>query len=159
FPQHVRLERLRYEFQTAAFGIAIRNLELYQDPVNPAVRQITATFEMTHRVESGELERRIEFETLSGSKVFAPTDPAPHFTVTYGLHNRLAYLRSSSVTLPEREDWLKLRVNKGVRAAQSETTTRETLEEKLRIPSVATFFRIESARGVIARNKHNEPEQ
>ncbi|HKS31856.1 MAG TPA: alpha-2-macroglobulin [Chthoniobacterales bacterium] len=159
FPQRVRLERLRFEFQSPSFGIAIRELKLYQDPINPAVRQVTATFEMTHRIEPGELERRVEFEMLGGSRIFAPTDPAPHFTVTYGLHNRLAYLRSSFVTLPEREDWFKLRLNKGVRAAQSEAATCETLEEKLQIPSVATFFRIESARGEIVRNKHAEPEQ
>src|SRR5437868_5518068 len=122
FPHHIRLERLRYAFETPVLTIAIRDLVLYQDPINPAMRQVTATFEMTHRVEPGELERRVEFETLGGSKIFAPTDPAPHFTVTYGLHNRLAYLRSSSVTLPEREDWLKLSLNKGVRAAQGEAT-------------------------------------
>src|SRR5207249_10025519 len=159
FPQHVRLERLRYEFKTAPFNIAIRDLALYQDPVNPAVRQITATFEMTHRVEPGELERRLEFEVLSGSKIFATGDPSPHFTITYGLHHRVAYLRSSPITLPEREDWLKLKLGKGVRASPGGAETHQSLEEKLRIPSVATFFRVESAKSVIVRNKKSDPEQ
>jgi len=159
FPSHVRLERSRYEFETPVFGIAIRDLVLYQDPINPEVRQITATLEATHRIEPGELERRIEFEILGGSKIFAATDPAPHFTISYGLHQRLAYLRSSPVTLPTREDWVKLKLSKGIRAAQNTAETHAALEEKLRVPSVATFFRIESAKGTIVRSKKSDPEQ
>jgi len=159
FPHHVRLERLRYEFKTPALTIAIRDLVLYQDPINPAVRQVTATFEMTHRVEPGELERRLEFEVLSGSKIFATGDQSPHFTITYGLHHRVAYLRSSPITLPEREDWLKLKLGKGVRASPGGAETHQSLEEKLHIPSVATFFRVESAKSVIVRNKKSDPEQ
>jgi uncharacterized protein YfaS (alpha-2-macroglobulin family) len=159
FPLHVRLERLRYEFETPAFAIAIRDLALYQDPINPEVRQVTATFEMTHRVEPGELERRIEFEVLGGSKIFAASDPAPHFTITYGLHHRVAYLRSSSITLPDHEDWLKLKLGKNVRASLGGAEAHQSLEEKLRIPSVATFFRVESAKSMIVRNKKSDPEQ
>src|SRR5207302_4992747 len=132
---------------------------LYQDSINPAVRQVTATFEMTHRVEPGELERRLEFETHGASKIFAAADPSPHFTITYGLHHRVAYLRSSPITLPEREDWLKLKLSKGVRASPGGAETHQSLEEKLRIPSVATFFRVESAKSMIVRNKKSDPEQ
>ena len=159
FPSHVRLERSRYEFETPVFGIAIRDLVLCQDPINPEVRQITATLEATHRIEPGELERRIEFEMLGGSKIFAANDPAPHFTISYGLHQRLAYLRSSPVTLPMRENWMKLKLSKGIRAAQNTAKTHAALEEKLRVPSVATFFRIESAKGTIVRSKKSDPEQ
>jgi alpha-2-macroglobulin len=159
FPHHVRLERLRYEFETPALTIAIRDLVLYQDPINPAVRQVTATFEMTHRVDPGELERRVEFETLGRSRIFAAGDPSPHFTITYGLHHRVAYLRSSPITLPNREDWLKLKLGKGVRASLSGAETHQSLDEKLRIPSVSTFFRVESAKSMIVRNKKSDPEQ
>jgi len=159
FPHHVRLEQLRYEFETPALKIAILDLELYQDPINPAVRQVTATFEMTHRVEPGELERRVKFETLGTSKIFAAEDPLPHFTITYGLHRRVAYLRSSPITLPEREDWLKLKLSKGAHAALGGAESHQSLEEKLRIPSVATFFRVESAKSMIVRNKKADPEQ
>src|SRR5438105_13997616 len=159
FPHHIRLERLRYEFETPVLTIAIRDLVLYQDPINPAVRQVTATFEMSYRVEPGELERRLEFETLGASKIFAAADPSPHFTITYGLHHRVAYLRSSPIALPEREDWLKLKLGKGVRASPSGAETHQSVEEKLRIPSVATFFRVESAKSMIVRNKKTDPEQ
>src|SRR5438128_544897 len=159
FPPQVLMERLAYEFQTAPFDIAIKELQLYQDPANPTQRQITATLELTHAVEPGELDRHIQLLMIGGTTIFPPNDPAPHFTLTYGLHKRIAYLRSSNVTLPEKEDFLKLEVSKGVRTAQGGAQTRQATEDKLRIPSNGTAFQIESIAGTIARNKNGEPEQ
>jgi uncharacterized protein YfaS (alpha-2-macroglobulin family) len=159
FPRHILMERLVYDAQTPPFAIAIKQLELYQDPSNPTLRQVTTTLELTHAVEPGELERHIQLLMIGGSSVFPPSDSPPHFAITYGLHNRLAYLRSSPVTLPEREDFMKLDVSKGVRTAQGGAQTHDAIEEKVRIPSTATAFQIESIMGTIARNKNGEPEQ
>src|SRR6266487_5101581 len=159
FPPQVLMERLAYEFQTAPFDIAIKELQLYQDPANPTQRQITATLELTHAVEPGELDRHIQLEMIGGSAVFPPSDPAPHFTLTYGLQRRLAYLRSSNVTLPDKEDFMKLELSKGVRTAQGGALTRDAAEQKLLIPSNGTAFQIKSIEGNIARNKNGEPEQ
>ena len=93
------------------------------------------------------------------SKPFAPNDPPPHFALTYGLHRRLAYLRSSPITLPENEDFMKLTIGKGVRTSQGGAQTKDAHEEKVRIPSVATMFRIDSIDSTVARNKTGEPEQ
>ena len=159
FPRHVLMERLVYEAHTPPFAAAIKELELYQDPANPTQREITATIELTHAVEPGELDRHLQLQMIGGSKVFASSDPAPHFTLSYGLHRRVAYLRSSPVTLPEREDFLKLALSKGVRTSHGSAQTRDAVEQKVRIPSVATMFRIDSIEGTIARNKSDEPEQ
>jgi alpha-2-macroglobulin len=71
FPSHVLMERFVYETQTPQFGIAIKQLELYQDPTNPTQRQITATLELTHAVvDPGELDRHIQFTTVGGSNIF-----------------------------------------------------------------------------------------
>ncbi len=159
FPRHILMERLVYEAQTPPFAIAIKQLELYQDPANPTQRQVTATLELTHAVEPGELERHIQLLAIGGSKLFPPSESPPHFTITYGLHNRLAYLRSSPVTLPEREDFMKLYVSRGVHTVQGGAQMPDAIEEKVRIPSVATAFQIDSIAGTIARNKNGEPEQ
>ncbi len=159
FPNQIRMERLEYEAQTPPFTIAIKQLELYQDPTNPTRREVTATLELTHAVEPGELDRHIQLEMIGGSNVFPPSESAPHFNINYGLHNRLAYLRSSPVTLPEREDFMKLVLSKGVRTTQGGAQTNEDVEEKVRIPSIATAFQIDSVSGIIVRNKNGEPEQ
>src|SRR6266478_3918407 len=97
---------------------------------------------------------------IGGSTIFPPNDPAPHFALTYGLHKRIAYLRSSNVTLPEdKEDFLKLELSKGVRTAQGGAQTRQATEQKLRIPSTGTAFQIDSIAATIARTKNGEPEQ
>ncbi len=153
------MERLAYEFQTPPFDVAIKELQLYQDPANPTQRQITATLELTHAVEPGELDRHIQLQMIGGSNVFPPSESSPHFTISYGLHNRLAYLRSSNVTLPEREDFMKLYLSKGVRTSQGGAQTRNSAEDKVRIPSQETAFQIDSITGTIARNKNGEPEQ
>src|SRR6266566_7450291 len=159
FPPHIKLERLTYEFQTPPFQIEIKELQLYQDPANPTQRQITATLELTHAVEPGELDRHIQLQMIGGSNVFPSSESPPHFTITYGLHNRLAYVRSSNVTLPEREDFMKLYLSKGVRTAQGGAQTRNPAEDKVRIPSQETAFQIDSIAATIARNKNGEPEQ
>jgi uncharacterized protein YfaS (alpha-2-macroglobulin family) len=159
FPRHVLMERLVYEAQTAPFAIAIKDLEFYQDPTNPMQRHVTATLQLTHMVEPGELERHIQLLMIGRSSVFPPSDPSPHYTITYGLHQRLACLRSSQITLPEQEDFMKVALSKGVRTTQGGAQTRDALEQKVRIPSLTTMFRIDSIDTTIARDKAGEPEQ
>src|SRR5260221_6952198 len=47
------------------------------------------------------------FRSVSGANIFAPSDPAPHFKITYGLHQRVAYVQSSPIVLPEQDDFAK----------------------------------------------------
>src|SRR5205814_10327575 len=79
--------------------------------------------------------------------------------VTYGLHQRIAFIRSSAVTLPERDDFMKLTVTKGLRGAQGGGATTNQVQAKVRIPSIGSMFQIESIETTIARNKADEPEQ
>ena len=157
FPSHVLMERLVYETQTPQFGIWIKQLELYQDPTNPTQRAVTATLELTHAVDPGELDRHLQFMMVGGSSIFS--DPAPHFSITYGLHRRVAFVHSSPVTLPERDDFVKLTLSKGVRTPQGGAQTKNSVEQKLEIPSIASMFKIDSIQTTIARNKNGEPEQ
>src|SRR5262245_46988795 len=159
FPRHVSMERLAYETRTPPFSVAIKGLEIYQDPTSATRREISATLELTHAVDPGELERHVQLTLVGGSNIFPPNDPAPHFTTEYGLHRRIAYIHSSQIVLPEREDFLNLTVTKGIRTAQGGAQTRDAIEQKLRIPSVASMFQIDSIQTTVARNKNGEPEQ
>src|SRR5215471_12737103 len=159
FPDHVRMESLSYDTQTPPFEIAIKKAELYQDPTAPTQRTVTATLELTHAVEPGELDRHIHFETVSGANLFPPNDPAPHFKVTYGLHKRIAYVQSSPIVLPPNDDCAKLILSKGVRTSQGGAQTKDGGEQKVQVPSNASMFKIDSIQTTIARNKNGEPEQ
>src|SRR5436305_1456103 len=79
FPSQILMERLSYETRTPAFSIAISQLELYQDPTNPKQRQVTATLELTHAVEPGELDKHIKLTMVGDSAVFPASEQPPHF--------------------------------------------------------------------------------
>src|SRR4029077_1510868 len=144
---------------TPPFEIAIKKIELYQDPANPTQRTITAELDLTHAVEPGELDRHLQFETISGANIFPPNDPAPHFKITYGLHQRVAYVQSSPIVLPPEDDFAKLILSKGVRTSQGGAQSKEGGEQKVQVPSNASMLKIDSIETTIARNKNGEPEQ
>src|SRR2546423_2095899 len=54
---------------------------------------------------------------------------------------------------------MKLELSKGVRTTQGGAQTHDTIEQKVKVPSLATAFQINSIDGNIARNKNGEPEQ
>ena len=96
---------------------------------------------------------------VGSSNVFPPGDPAPHFSVTYGLHNRQAFVRSSPVVLPTNEDWMRLTLRDGLRTAQGGAELHDAVEQKTQIPSKAAAFQIKSITSSIVRNKEGEPDQ
>ncbi|MFN2508967.1 MAG: alpha-2-macroglobulin [Chthoniobacterales bacterium] len=159
FPSHVRMERLQYETATPAFGATIKSVELSEDAKQPGIQRMIAAVEFTHGIVPAELEKRTAFDVLGGSSVFAPDDPAPHFTVVYGLHNRQAFVRSSPVLLPAREDWLRVTIEKGLRTAKGEAELQDAIAQKVFVPGRDTAFQIKSVDGSIVRTKTGEPEQ
>jgi len=154
---HVILDRYEVGVQTPPFAVNVNKLEFYQDPKDPALKQVVATLEFTHSLGDGELEKCLSLTMLGGSPVFK--ENAPPFTVDYGLHRRIAYVHSAPLTLPEREDFMKLAVDKSIRTSQGGASAREGLEEKVLVPDCYSFFKIDSADGAIVRNNDGDPEQ
>jgi len=71
FPAHSFGGAPGYEFTTPPFEIAVKELPALQDPTNPTQRQITATLELTHAVEPGELDRHLQLLMLGESAIFS----------------------------------------------------------------------------------------
>ena len=159
FPRHVLLARHEVEVTTPAFIGEIKDLDLYQDPREPSVQQVTATIEFSHSVRREDLERHAALSMLGASTVFKNKAATSPFAITYGLHDRVAYLRTVPLTLPQREDFMKLGLSKGVATTQGGARTKTDIESKVRIPDIKSFFRIEKTEGQIVRNNDGEPEQ
>ena len=159
FPSHVRMEKLEYEAATPAFRAELKNVTLSEDAKEPGVQRVLATIELTHAVEPGEIEKFLTLNMQGGGSVFPPNDAAPHYTVTFGEHNRRAFIRTSPIMLPANEDWMKLILAEGLRTAQGGSQLHEPVEQKTQIPSKATAFQIKSVDSSIVRNKEGEPEQ
>jgi len=159
FPSHIRMDKLEYEASTPPFRAEIQSVIFSEDAKEPGVQRVIATVNLTHEVEPGELDKHAAFTMIGGSNVFAPNDPAPHFSIVYGLHNRQAYIRSSPIVLPATEDWIRVTINKDLHTAQGGAEMKEPVEQKTLVPSKETAFKIKSADGSIVRNKEGEPEQ
>ncbi len=159
FPSHVRMEKLEYDASTPPFRADLKNVTLSEDAKEPGVQRVLATIELTHSVEPGQIEKFLTLNMQGGANVFPPNDPAPHFTITFGDHNRRAFVRSSPVILPPEEDWMKLVLADGLRTGQGGAQLRDSVEQKTQIPSKATAFQIKSIDSGIVRNKEGEPEQ
>jgi uncharacterized protein YfaS (alpha-2-macroglobulin family) len=159
FPSHVRMDKLEYEVSTPTFRAEIKSIVLSEDAKEPGVQRVIATIDLTHAVEPGELDKHALLNMIGGSNVFAPNDPAPHFSILYGLHNRQAFLRSSPVVLPAAEDWMRVTISQDLHTAQGGAEMKEAVEQKMLVPSKETAFKITSIDGSIVRNKEGEPEQ
>jgi uncharacterized protein YfaS (alpha-2-macroglobulin family) len=159
FPSHVRMDKLEYEASTPAFRAEIKSVIFSEDAKEPGVQRVVATIDLTHAVEPGELDKQAALIMVGGSNVFAPNDPAPHFSIVYGLHNRQAFLRSSPIVLPANEDWIRVTISKDLHTTQGGAAVTEPVEQKTLIPSKETAFKIKSIDGSIVRNKEGEPEQ
>ncbi|MEN3370301.1 MAG: alpha-2-macroglobulin [Verrucomicrobiota bacterium] len=159
FPSHVRMDKFEYEVSTPPFRAQIKSVVLSEDAKEPGVQRVIATIDLTHAVDPGELDKHAVLKMLGDSNVFPPNDPAPHFSVVYGLHNRQAYLRSSPIVLPANEDFMRVTINKDLHTAQGGAELQDAAEEKTLIPSKATVFKIKSVDGSVVRNKEGEPEQ
>jgi uncharacterized protein YfaS (alpha-2-macroglobulin family) len=159
FPSHVRMDKYEQAVSTPAFRAEIKSVVLSEDAKEPGVQRVIATIDLTHAVEPGELDKHATLTMVGGSNVFAPDDPAPHFSIVYGLHNRKAFLRSSPIVLPSSEDWMRVVISKDLHTAQGGRELMEAVEQKTLVPSKETAFKIKSVDGSIVRNKEGEPEQ
>jgi uncharacterized repeat protein (TIGR01451 family) len=157
FPKPVLLDRYAIDVPTPQFSGVVKEIAFYQDPRDPAVHQVVASLEFTHRVQRADLARHIALAPLGGSDVFGKA--SERFNVSYGLHDRLVYVRSVPLALPKHEDFMKLIVAQGVATTQGGARTKSSFESKVRLPDIRSFFKIEGVEGEIVRNSDNEPEQ
>ncbi len=158
FPKRILLERDEVSLTTPAFSDVVQEITFYQNPKDPAIRQVVATLAFTHSVDRKDLEQHIALSMIGDSDVFAGKS-APFFSVTYGLHDRLAYVRSVPLALPEHEDFMKLVVGQGVRTTQGGAKTASAIDDKVRVPDASSFFKIEESSGSIVRTADGDPEQ
>ncbi len=153
----VLLDHYSLETITPEFSVKIREFVFYQDPTDPAIRQVVATVECTHPPLPGDLESKAVLDVLGNSGVFPAGQP--RFSVTYGKHDREAYIRSAPLTLPPSADFAQLMLPKGLRAATGNSKASEEQVAKVKLPDRFSFFRINSITGNIARKDDGEPEQ
>ncbi len=155
----VRLAAYRLETRTPEFTGGVAHIEFYQDPQDPATRQVTATLLFSHAVDPAELERRLSVATLGKSPVFGSPAPAKLFTLLPGRHGREWFLRTVPLTLPRESDTMKLRLAAGLPAAQGGAHLAREVTANVAVPDLYSFFRITGTSTRIIKDKDGNPEQ
>ncbi|HEX4083480.1 MAG TPA: MG2 domain-containing protein, partial [Chthoniobacteraceae bacterium] len=155
--RHVLLARYGFDIKSAEFRGAIRKYEFYQDPKDPTMKKVVCTLEFTHSVTAGDVERNLSLTMLGGSQVFPKG--APTFSVDMGIHDRIVYIHTARLDLPEQEDFMKIVLGKGLQTTQGGAGIKEELAQTTRIPNKVSFFKVDRAEGTIVKTPDGEPEQ
>jgi uncharacterized protein YfaS (alpha-2-macroglobulin family) len=160
FPEHVLLRSYEHSFHTQDFVARIASAEFYQDPRDPKQKKVVATLSFSHPVDTKDLRERIRLYMQGQAQgVLGIGGKDMPFDISFDKFNGKAYIHSAPVTIPEKDTYMVLKVDSGVRAAAGGSGTRNELTRKVWIPGVYNFFRIKSAKPTLVRNERYEPEQ
>ncbi|KTD17226.1 alpha-2-macroglobulin family protein [Legionella jordanis] len=160
FRADTKLERYDYSFDTQAFQAKISDLSFYQDPVNPKLRQATATIDFNFPVDPSSLENKTSLilQEVKNGKLNLNAQQFK-FNLTFDDHKRVAYLRSEPLSLPEVPRFLLLTIEKGLKALKGDGHTQVSLTKNLLIPDAGSYFKITASKASIIRNEQDRPEQ
>jgi uncharacterized protein YfaS (alpha-2-macroglobulin family) len=152
----IRLEKDYAEFTTLELEAHIVQAQFYQDPVEVNKRQIVATIETNFPVATDLLRGQIAMDVLGGSKLF---DQDRQFELTPSLHQRRFFLHSASINLPDRSEYVRLAIRRGLPSNAGNSVTTKDEIAKVTVPDRYSFFHIDEIKVSIARRDNGDPEQ
>jgi uncharacterized protein YfaS (alpha-2-macroglobulin family) len=159
FASYVKLNDTSVDFQTAAFSGSLENFRFYQDPVQRNLRKAVGTLKFSHPVDPKTLEAAISLTMRpDGATVLSKAEDVA-FTAEYDSVQREVYIHSTPLQLPEKQNYMRLKVDKDLRAQRGPSRLGRDLEDEVIIPDLASFFRVQSLIANIVRNQDGDPEQ
>jgi alpha-2-macroglobulin len=161
FARQALLERYQLTFGSPRFAARLEAPAFYEDPTDPRNKRVTATLRFTHPVDRASLEKRIALRLrVDPAKDFRDASVQSFgFKVAYDEVGGTAYVTSDVVTLPEREGEMRVEVDDGVAATRGGPGTDVELAQSVRVPSVATYFRLDSVAASVVSNEAHEMER
>lgn len=159
FTKQAKIETLTRDFHTAPFTGEFSNTQLYVNPKDPAVKQITTTLTFSHPVDHATLEKNLHLRASGKEQIFP--DAADEFsrcTFTYDKLDRVVYIRSKNMIVPKQSAHADLYLTEGVRATTGASLSK-VQQTGLTLPCVADLFYIASCSPMIVTNTEDEPEQ
>jgi uncharacterized protein YfaS (alpha-2-macroglobulin family) len=159
FGPQTRLAHFGLNFGTAPFEAHITNVELYQDPVNPGVKNGVFDIRFSHPVDRQAFEQRVEVRLAGQAQgVLGVGRETTPFTVVYDKLKLNASIHSASLPIPHDPTELTLQIAAGVRAGGGGNVTTAPLTSAVRVPGLYSLV-VSSVEPVVVDNEHNEPEQ
>jgi uncharacterized protein YfaS (alpha-2-macroglobulin family) len=154
---NLAFDRGTLEFTTPPLFAELRDFHFYTSPKDPGVHQVVGELRTSHPAELGEVIRQLDLEVLGGATLFTPG--SPRFTVDPGNGPRQFFIRSRNLTIPAREDFVKLRVREGLASSAGGLPLAAGVEAKTRVPDKFSGFKLTGANTRIIRDEEGEPQQ
>jgi len=160
-PKEVALQQREWRGSTPALKLSPREAEFQIDPRDPSMQNVVVGFQSTHPLSKAEIERRVVLEVGGGSKIFDWKGQRPDalFTVVEGRNQREFWIRSARIQVPEKEDFVKVVVPKGLPGTTGGQPLAEDLVTKVRVPDIESGFKITDGVAEILKTEDGEPEQ
>jgi uncharacterized protein YfaS (alpha-2-macroglobulin family) len=167
FAPGTKLKKNLVSFKTPPLEVALDELSFYQDPLDKKVHKITATLAFSHPVDSNAVKSAVSLalfdKKINDSKINDSTNSTNstniEFSLTHDQHQRVFYLQSNPLEIPQNEAYVTLSASEGINAVYGNANTSTVIADSLLIPSMATYFRVASASAQILNNPTGEPEQ
>jgi uncharacterized protein YfaS (alpha-2-macroglobulin family) len=148
-----------YHVSTPAFEAQFSDSEFYLDPKEPSVRRVVSTLTFSHPVDKTSLEKNLSMAMLAVDSSKDTAFKVFDYTLSYDKNFRQAYIHSEAVSLPEKSNYMKLALQAGVMSILGGQPSDQNYEEKVMIPDLYSFLKVNYATSDIVRNEKNEPEQ
>lgn len=153
--------RAIYKVSAKALLAKIGNFRFMQDPSNPDRKLVTARLTTNYPVIRDSLTSRIEFSMEeSAGKKLRDRGKGFDFDITY--HNDESTSAALNVvlnTLPDKERYMWLRVDKMVQPKYGGKPAPGIAKERIRIPSLDTWLELSDVQTTIMRTETGAPEQ
>lgn len=158
FTRGVLLEEYSFDFRSQPFSASIPSSQFYQDPREPNLKKLVATVAFTHPVEAADFEQHVSLILASDAAYLGLKPDSRNFTVVYDKFKLAAYIHSAALAMPRDDTPIRLRVERGVRAARGGNETKQRLEAAVIVPGRSSL-RFSGLQMTLVDNARYEPEQ
>lgn len=153
------IRRYQYEFATPPLAGKISELQLYQDPNDPLLLKVIATINFNYPVDSFSIEKNSQLLLQHVDQTDKQTSQNIPLKASYDNKSSTVYLESAPIKLSELAQYVSLTVEKGVSAAYGPGITQKVISQKLLLPNVGSFLKINHVEATIERDAKDQPMQ
>ncbi|MCK9797568.1 alpha-2-macroglobulin [Pseudomonas sp. MAFF 302030] len=152
----VLLNQYSNKFSTRSFSASLIQSELYQDPINPSLKQQVATVRFTHPVDEDSVRKRISFALGKGLQ-YRDEKAANLPEISFNDFKLEAYIHSPALATPLENTQISLTLAEGVKAQHGGNASPSAQTRSVTVPG---RYRLTFSNSEItfADNDRGEPE-
>ncbi|WP_347928975.1 alpha-2-macroglobulin [Pseudomonas helvetica] len=152
----VLLAEYNSQITTPPFRGQLTQNELYQDPVNPTLKQQVATFRFSHPVDEESLRKRVSV-TLGKGLAYRDAQAPNLPEISFDERKLNAYIRSAALATPLENASVTIKLDEGIKARDGGNTSPAPLSADVTVPGRYRLT-FSSADIQFVDNERGEPE-